>query len=296
MAGLFAAVFLLLPLINVFCPGLLRRLWRGYWKTLADKDTVSAIGLTLLVSAISVPLNVVFGVAAPWAIAKFEFRGKAVLLTFIDLPFSVSPVVAGLMFVLLCGANGLMGPWLRGAPSENYLCHAWDCPGHHFCHLSFRGARIDSHHGRPGPGAGGSGADAGRQRLADLLARFSALSQMGPVLRHHPLQCPGHGRIRRGLRGVQQDRRARRTPCRCWWKNCYNGIHPSGGALCRGHFAGAAGPGHPGHQDFPGMEKPERRERPFNGSTYSRRPAITYSSLEHRVKKRQQAFRRRAAR
>ena len=71
---------------------------------------MAAIRLTLLVAAISVPLNVVFGVAAAWAIAKFDFRGKAVLLTFIDLPFSVSPVVAGLMFVLLFGANGLLGP------------------------------------------------------------------------------------------------------------------------------------------------------------------------------------------
>jgi sulfate transport system permease protein len=111
MAGLFAAVFLLLPLINVFAQAFSGGA-AGCWKTLTDKDTVSAIKLTLLVAAISVPLNVLFGVAASWAIAKFDFRGKAVLLTFIDLPFSVSPVVAGLMMVLLCGANGLLGPWL----------------------------------------------------------------------------------------------------------------------------------------------------------------------------------------
>ena len=112
VAGLFAAVFLLLPLANVFVasfangPG-------GYWKVLKDPETLSAIRLTLLVAAISVPLNVIFGVAAAWAIAKFDFRGKAFLLTLIDLPFSVSPVVAGLLFVLLCGVNGLMGPWLE---------------------------------------------------------------------------------------------------------------------------------------------------------------------------------------
>jgi len=111
MAGLFAAVFLLLPLINIFAQAFSSGL-AGYWGTLKDPDTVAAIRLTLLVAGISVPLNVVFGVAAAWAIAKFEFRGKAVLLTFIDLPFSVSPVVAGLMFVLLFGANGLLGPWL----------------------------------------------------------------------------------------------------------------------------------------------------------------------------------------
>jgi len=111
VAGLFAAVFILLPLVNVFAQAFSSGLG-VYWQTLKEKDTLSAIRLTLLVAAISVPLNVVFGVAAAWAIAKFEFRGKAVLLTFIDLPFSVSPVVAGLMFVLLCGVNGLMGPWL----------------------------------------------------------------------------------------------------------------------------------------------------------------------------------------
>jgi len=112
VAGLFAALFLLLPLANVF--GQAFSAGRAaYWQTLSEKDTVAAIRLTLLVAAISVPLNVLFGVAASWAIAKFDFRGKAVLLTFIDLPFSVSPVVAGLMFVLLCGANGLLGDWLK---------------------------------------------------------------------------------------------------------------------------------------------------------------------------------------
>jgi sulfate/thiosulfate transport system permease protein len=112
VAILFAGTFLLLPLINVFVQAFSSGLG-AYWQALTDKDTLSAIRLTLLVAAISVPMNVVFGVAASWAIAKFEFRGKAILLTFIDLPFSVSPVVAGLMFVLLCGVNGLMGPWLQ---------------------------------------------------------------------------------------------------------------------------------------------------------------------------------------
>jgi sulfate transport system permease protein len=80
---------------------------------LRDPDTASAIRLTLLVAAISVPLNAVFGLAASWAIAKFEFRGKALLLTLMDLPFSISPVVAGLLFVLLFGAHGLLGHWLE---------------------------------------------------------------------------------------------------------------------------------------------------------------------------------------
>jgi sulfate transport system permease protein len=111
LAGGFAALFLLLPLLNVFAQAFSYG-WTPYWKAVADKDTGSAIRLTFLVAAISVPLNVIFGLAAAWAIAKFEFRGKAILLTFIDLPFSISPVVAGLLFVLLFGANGLFGNWL----------------------------------------------------------------------------------------------------------------------------------------------------------------------------------------
>ena len=108
---LFASVFLVLPLLNVFAQAFAAGLG-PYWNALREPDTASAIRLTLLVAAISVPLNAIFGLAASWAIAKFEFRGKAVLLTVMDLPFAISPVVAGLLFVLLFGANGLMGHWL----------------------------------------------------------------------------------------------------------------------------------------------------------------------------------------
>ncbi len=107
----FTGVFLLLPLANVFAQALAKG-WQGYLTALADRDTLSAIKLTLLVALASVPLNVVFGVAAAWAIAKFQFRGKALLLTLIDLPFAVSPVVAGLAFILLFGLQGYWGGWL----------------------------------------------------------------------------------------------------------------------------------------------------------------------------------------
>ena len=107
----FCFVFLLLPLANVFAQALAQG-WRNYSQSLLEPDSLSAIRLTLLVSAISVPLNVLFGLAAAWAIAKFQFRGKAILITLIDLPFSVSPVVAGLMFVVLFGLQGFFGAWL----------------------------------------------------------------------------------------------------------------------------------------------------------------------------------------
>jgi len=107
----FTIVFLLLPLANVFVQALSKGL-RFYWQSLSEPDSWSAIRLTLLVAAISVPLNLVFGLAASWAIAKFEFRGKSILITLIDLPFAVSPVVSGLMFVLLFGLQGYFGHWL----------------------------------------------------------------------------------------------------------------------------------------------------------------------------------------
>ncbi|MFI4927547.1 MAG: sulfate ABC transporter permease subunit CysW [Burkholderiales bacterium] len=111
VALLFLVLFLLLPLAAVFTEAL-RKGVQGYLDALKEPDAWSAIRLTLVTAAIAVPLNLVFGVAAAWAIAKFEFRGKAFLTTLVDLPFSVSPVVAGLMYVLVFGAQGWFGPWL----------------------------------------------------------------------------------------------------------------------------------------------------------------------------------------
>ena len=108
----FLFVFLLLPLLVVFAEALSKGLGE-FFAALVHPDAVSAIELTLLVAAIAVPLNIVFGIAASWAIAKFDFPGRSVLVTFIDLPFSVSPVVAGLVYILLFGMNGLLGPLLR---------------------------------------------------------------------------------------------------------------------------------------------------------------------------------------
>lgn len=107
----FFALFILLPLVAVFIEAL-RKGWGAYFAALTDPDALSAIRLTLIAAAISVPLNLVFGLAAAWAIARFEFRGKQFLITLIDLPFSVSPVVAGLIYVLVFGAHGWFGSWL----------------------------------------------------------------------------------------------------------------------------------------------------------------------------------------
>jgi sulfate transport system permease protein len=109
---LFLGLMLFVPLAAVFWEAL-RKGFGPYLEALAEPDALSAIRLTLLTAAIAVPCNLVFGIAAAWAIAKFEFRGKNVLITLIDLPFAVSPVVSGLIYVLLFGAQGWFGPWLQ---------------------------------------------------------------------------------------------------------------------------------------------------------------------------------------
>lgn len=107
----FIGLFLVLPLAAVFTEAL-RKGFDAYVEGLREPDAWAAIKLTLITAVIAVPLNLVFGVAAAWCIAKYEFKGKAFLTTLIDLPFSISPVVAGLMYVLVFGAHGWLGPWL----------------------------------------------------------------------------------------------------------------------------------------------------------------------------------------
>jgi sulfate/thiosulfate transport system permease protein len=112
IALVFIFLFLILPLAAVFTEAM-RKGVDVFFEAFKEPDAWSAIRLTLLVAVIAVPLNLVFGVAAAWAIAKYEFKGKAFLTTLVDLPFSVSPVVAGLIYVLLFGAHGWFGPWLQ---------------------------------------------------------------------------------------------------------------------------------------------------------------------------------------
>ena len=110
-AFLFLGLFIVLPLVNVFVQALSKG-WQAYVAAITAPDALAAIKLTLVVAAISVGLNLVFGVIAAWAITKFEFPGKSLLITVIDLPFAVSPVISGLVFVLLFGLQGYFGPWL----------------------------------------------------------------------------------------------------------------------------------------------------------------------------------------
>lgn len=124
VALVFLALFLVVPLVAVFKEAFSKGV-EVYFASLSEPDAWHAVKLTLLAAAISVPLNVIFGVSAAWAITKFRFRGKQALITLIDLPFAVSPVVAGLVYVLLFGAQGWLGPWL----ADNDLKIIFAVPG-----------------------------------------------------------------------------------------------------------------------------------------------------------------------
>lgn len=109
----FLALFLLVPLALVFTEALANGV-RAYFSSIVEPDALAALKLTLVAAAVAVPANTIFGLCAGWAIAKFRFRGRSLLTTLVDLPFAVSPVIAGLVFVLLAGRQGLLGPWLTG--------------------------------------------------------------------------------------------------------------------------------------------------------------------------------------
>lgn len=123
-ALLFLALFLVIPLVAVFTEAFSKG-WDVYWAAITEPAAAHAIKLTLIAAGIAVPLNVVFGLAAAWAIAKFSFRGKQLVITMIDLPFAVSPVIAGLIYILLFGARGWLGPWLN----ENDIRIVFAMPG-----------------------------------------------------------------------------------------------------------------------------------------------------------------------
>lgn len=124
VALVFLFFFLLLPILTVLAAGLNKGI-AFYFESLLEADALAAMRLTLLAAAVSVPLNVIFGLAAAWSITKFDFWGKKILMTFIDLPFTVSPVISGLIFVLLFGLHGAFGPWLR----ENDIRILFSVPG-----------------------------------------------------------------------------------------------------------------------------------------------------------------------
>ena len=135
-------MFLVIPLAAVFTEAF-RKGVGAYLESFENRDALAAIKLTLLVAGIAVPLNIVFGLAASWAIAKFDFRGKSILITLIDLPFAVSPVISGLIYVLLFGLQGWLGPWLAAHHIQIIFAVPGIVVGHGLRDLSLRGPRVD---------------------------------------------------------------------------------------------------------------------------------------------------------
>ena len=176
---LFLGLFLFVPLVAVFTEALRKGLGT-YAQSLCDPAALAAIRLTLFAAGIAVPLNLVFGLAAAWAIAKFSFRGKNLLITLIDLPFSVSPVISGLIYVLLFGLQGWWGGWL----SDHDLQIVFAVPGivlaTIFVTFPFVARELIPLMQEQGTEEEQARTRTGRQRLADLLAHHTAQCQVGP--------------------------------------------------------------------------------------------------------------------
>ena len=168
--------------------GVYRSLRKGadaFFEAFKEPDAWSAIRLTLLVAAIAVPMNLVFGVAAAWCIAKYEFRGKAFLTTLVDLPFSVSPVVAGLIYVLMFGAHGWFGPWLQAHDIKIVFAVPGIVLATIFVTFPFIARELIPLMQAQGTDEEQAAMVLGATRLANLLACDAAQHQVGPDLRRH---------------------------------------------------------------------------------------------------------------
>ncbi len=199
-ALLFLGLFLVLPLALVFASALENGV-RAYFAALTTPDALHAIYLTLLAATVSVPLGTLFGLAAGWSIAKFQFVGKNLLITLIDLPFSVSPVIAGLLFVLLFSpTHGYFGPWLAAHGIRIIFAVPGIIIATMFVTVPFVARELIPLMEAQGTEEEQSARVLGGKRLASSLARHAAKCEMGTALRGHLLQRPRDGRVRRGVR------------------------------------------------------------------------------------------------
>jgi sulfate transport system permease protein len=166
------------PLAAVFVEAFGKGL-NAYLSAVSEPDAYAALKLTLIAAGIAVPLNMLFGLCAAWAIGKFDFRGKNLLTTLIDLPFAVSPVIAGMVFVLMFGRQGVFGPWLSAHDIKIIFAVPGIVLATLFVSFPFVAPRDHSRDGSVGlPGRGGR-ARAGSQRISDLFPRHAAQHQMG---------------------------------------------------------------------------------------------------------------------
>ena len=198
----FLGALLAAPLAAVFAMAL-EKGWDAYFSSFADPDTRAAIRLTLTTAAIVVPLNTVFGIAAAWCIAKFEFRGKSFLITLIDLPLAVSPVVSGLIYVLLFGLQGWFGAWLQ----DHDISIVFALPGivlaTMFVTFPYVARELIPLMQQLGNDEEEAAITLGRRRLVHVLPCYAAAHPLGPGLRRHPLQRARDGRVRRRVGGLR---------------------------------------------------------------------------------------------
>ena len=241
----FLGLFLFVPLLLVFTEAFSQG-WTAYVGAISTGATWSAVRLTLLVAAIVVPINSVFGVIAAWAIAKFQFAGKSVLITLLDLPYSVSPVIAGMIFVLLFGRQGWFGPWLEAHDFHVIFSTCGIVLATLFVTFPFVARELIPLMQAPGNGGGRGRPVLGAGGAANVLAGDAAEHQVGPALRRDPLQRPRDGRVRRRLGGRRPSRQhehdaaARANAVRGWLR--------SGPCVRRRLAFGHACPAYPGAQ------------------------------------------------
>ncbi|EJT84514.1 sulfate ABC transporter permease [Pseudomonas putida S11] len=193
------ALFLLLPLVIVVSQAL-KNGFGTFFEAIFEPDALSALKLTLLAVAISVPLNLVFGVSAAWCVSKYTFRGKSILVTLIDLPFSVSPVIAGLVYVLMFGAQGLFGPWLQDHDIQIVFALPGIVLATIFVTVPFVARELIPLMQEQGTQEEEAARLLGAKWLANVLARDPAKHQMGPDLWGGAVHRAGHGRVWRGVR------------------------------------------------------------------------------------------------
>ena len=210
-------LFLVLPLSTVFAQAFAKGVG-AYFAAFHEPDALAALRLTLIAAAIAVPFNLVFGIAAAWAVAKFEFRGKNLLVTLIDLPFSVSPVVSGLIYVLVFGSQGLFGPWLIDHDIQVIFAVPGIVLATIFVTFPFIARQLIPLMQEQGTDGRGSRADARRIRLAHIPDCNVAEHPVGTALRRPALQRARDGRIRRGVGRLGPH--SRRSPTRSpfMWK------------------------------------------------------------------------------
>ena len=185
VAYLFLLAFLIVPLGAIFVQAFAQGA-AGYWRAVSDPIARSAFALTALTAAIVLPLNTAFGIAAAWAIARFQFPGRAILTTLIDLPFAVSPVISGLVFVLLFGAQGVFGPWLSAHGIKIIFALPGIVLATMFVTFPFVARELIPVMEGLGREAGRSRRGAWRDRLADVPAYHAPEYPLGAAVRRHP--------------------------------------------------------------------------------------------------------------